>query len=136
MTGTIGAMSNEFKGRTGVDRIVRAAGYSWSGLVTAYRSESAFRQEAWMAVVMLPVAFWLGRDATQVALLAGTVVLVLIVELLNSGIEAVVDRVSFDLHDLSKRAKDYGSAAVLLTLLLAGGVWLSAIVQRVQDSGR
>ena len=136
MTGTIGAMSNEFKGRTGVDRIVRAAGYSWSGLVTAYRSESAFRQETWLAVVMLPAAFWLGRDATQVALLGGTVVLVLIVELLNSGIEAVVDRVSFDLHDLSKRAKDYGSAAVLLTLLLAGGVWLAAIVQRVQDSGR
>ena len=129
-------MSNEFKGRTGVDRIVRAAGYSWSGLVTAYRSESAFRQEAWLAVVMLPAAFWLGRDGMQVALLGGSVVLVLIVELLNSGIEAVVDRVSFDLHDLSKRAKDYGSAAVLLTLLLAGGVWLAAIVQRVQDSGR
>ena len=124
-------MSNEFKGRTGIDRIVRATGYSWMGLTTAYRSESAFRQEAWLAAVMLPAAFWLGRDWIEVTLLAGTVVLVLIVELLNSGIEAVVDRVSFELHDLSKRAKDYGSAAVLLSLLLAGGVWMTAIVQRL-----
>ena len=124
-------MSNEFKGRTGIDRIVRATGYSWMGLTTAYRSESAFRQEAWLAAVMLPAAFWLGRDWIEVSLLAGTVVLVLIVELLNSGIEAVVDRVSFELHDLSKRAKDYGSAAVLLSLLLAGGVWLTAIAQRL-----
>lgn len=124
-------MSNEFKGRTGIDRIVRAAGYSWTGLQTAYRSESAFRQEAWLSAAMLPAAFWLGRDWIEVTLLAGTVVLVLIVELLNSGIEAVVDRVSFELHDLSKRAKDYGSAAVLLSLLLAGGVWMTAIVQRL-----
>ena len=126
-------MTNEFKGRTGVDRIVRAAGYSWSGLATAYRSESAFRQEVWLAVVMVPAAFWLGRNWIEVTVLAGTVILVLIVELLNSGIEAVVDRVSFELHDLSKRAKDFGSAAVLLSLLLAGGVWLAAITQRIGE---
>jgi diacylglycerol kinase (ATP) len=123
-------MSNEFKGRTGIDRIVRAAGYSWSGLRLAYRGESAFRQETWLAVVMLPSAFWVGRDWAQIVLLVGTVVLVLIVELLNSGIEATVDRVSFDRHELSKRAKDLGSAAVLLSLLLCGGVWAAAIWQR------
>ena len=129
-------MTNEFKGRTGVERIVRATGYSWSGLVTAYRSESAFRQEVWLGIVLVPAAFWLGRDWMHVALLGGSVLLVLIVELLRSGIEAAIDRVSFDLHDLSKRAKDYGSAAVMLSLLLAAGVWLAAIAQRLAESGR
>ena len=129
-------MSNEHKGRTGIDRIVHAAVNSWSGLRLAYVGESAFRQEIWLAAPMLPAAFWLGRDWVQVSLLAGSVLLVLIVELLNSGLEAAVDRISLDLHELSGRAKDYGSAAVLLSLLLAGGVWLAAIVQRVQDSGR
>ena len=87
-------------------------------------------QEAMLAVVMLPAAFWLGRSWVEVALLAGSVLLVLIVELLNSAIEATVDRISFDLHELSKRAKDFGSAAVLLALLLAGGVWTAALFQR------
>jgi diacylglycerol kinase (ATP) len=124
-------MTNEFKGRTGIDRIVRAAGYSWSGLRLAYKGESAFRQEAWLALVLLPTAFWLGRSWVQVALLAGSVTLVLIVELLNSGIEAVVDRVSDDWHELSKRAKDFGSAAVMLALLMCGGIWLAALVERL-----
>jgi len=124
-------MTNEFKGRTGIDRVIRATGYSLSGLRLAYRDESAFRQEVWLAIPMVPTAFWLGRDWTQVALLAGSVVLVLIVELLNSGIEATVDRVSFEHHELSKRAKDFGSAAVMLTLLLCGGIWVAAIVQRL-----
>jgi len=124
-------MTNEYKGRTGIDRVIRATGYSLSGLRLAYRGESAFRQEVWLAIPMLPTAFWLGRDWTQVALLAGSVVLVLIVELLNSGIEATVDRVSFEHHELSKRAKDFGSAAVMLTLLLCGGIWIAAIVQRL-----
>jgi diacylglycerol kinase (ATP) len=129
-------MSNPHKGRTGLSRIAHAAGYSWNGLRTAFRAESAFRQEAGLAAVMLPAAFWLGRDWMQVALLAGSVVLVLIVELLNSGIEAVVDRVSFELHDLSKRAKDYGSAAVMLSLLLAAGIWLAALTQRLTELSR
>lgn len=129
-------MSNPYKGRTGLDRIVHAAGYSWSGLRTAFRAESAFRQEAGLAAVMLPAAFWLGQGWVQVALLAGSVTLVLIVELLNSGIEAVVDRVSFEHHDLSKRAKDYGSAAVLLSLLLAGGIWIAALAQRLTELPR
>lgn len=123
-------MKNPHKGRTGIDRVQRAFGYSLQGLGTALRVESAFRQEAALALVMLPAAFWLGRNWFEVALLAGSVLLVLIVELLNSAIEAVVDRVSFDLHDLSKRAKDYGSAAVLFTLLWCGGVWAAALYQR------
>jgi diacylglycerol kinase (ATP) len=123
-------MTNEHKGRTGFDRIVHAARNSAHGLHAAYTGESAFRQETWLAVVMLPLSFWLGRNAIEIALLAGTVVLVLIVELLNSAIEAVVDRVSFDWHDLSKRAKDIASAAVLLSLLLCASMWLMVIVQR------
>jgi diacylglycerol kinase (ATP) len=123
-------MTNPFKGRTGLDRVVRATGYSLAGLKTAYRGESAFRQEAWMAVVLLPAAFWLGRSWVEVALLAGSVTLVLIVELLNSGIEAAIDRVSFELHDLSKRAKDLASAAVFLSLMLCGGIWITAAWSR------
>ena len=123
-------MSNEFKGRTGIDRIVRAAGHSASGLRLAYAGESAFRQEVWLAVALLPASFWLGKDWEQVALLAGSVLLVMIVELLNSGIEAVVDRVSYDWHELSKRAKDFGSAAVMLSLLLCAGIWSAALFQR------
>lgn len=125
-------MSNEYKGRTGIDRIAHAAVNSWSGLRLAYAGESAFRQEIWLAVPMLPAAFWLGRDWVQVALLAGSVLLVLIVELLNSGIEAVVDRVSYEWHELSKRAKDFGSAAVMLSLLVCAGIWASALWQRWQ----
>ena len=123
-------MSNEFKGRTGIDRIVRAAGHSASGLRLAYTGESAFRQETWLAVAMLPAAFWLGRNWEQTALLAGSVLLVMIVELLNSGIEAAIDRISYEQHELSKRAKDLASAAVLLSLLLCAGIWAAALWQR------
>jgi len=122
--------SNPHKGKTGLDRVKHAAGYSAAGLRAAYRHESAFRQECWLSAVMLPLAFWLGRHWIEVALLAGSTMLVLIVELLNSAIEATVDRVSLDLHDLSKRAKDLGSAAVMLSLLLAGGIWLAALWNR------
>lgn len=124
-------MTNEFKGRSGLDRIVRATGYSLTGLKAAYIGESAFRQETWLAIFLVPLSFWVGRSWVEVALLAGSVLLVMIVELLNSGIEAVVDRVSFELHDLSKRAKDFGSAAVFLSLVLCMGIWLGAIWQHV-----
>jgi diacylglycerol kinase (ATP) len=123
-------MSNPHKGRTGLDRIVHAAGYSISGLRTAYLGESAFRQEAWLALVLVPAAFFVGRGWVEVALLAGSTVLVLIVELLNSGIESAIDRISFEMHDLSKRAKDFGSAAVMLSLLLCGGIWAAALWSR------
>ena len=120
-------MSNPHKGRTGFDRIIRAAGYSWDGLRAAYTGESAFRQEVWLCVIAIPLAFWLGNGWVEEALLIGSLWLVLIVELLNSGIEAVVDRVSFELHDLSKRAKDIASAAVMLSLLLSASVWCAAL---------
>jgi len=123
-------MSNPYKGRTGLDRIQRALGYSMSGLLAAYKGEDAFRQECWLALVLMPSAFWLGRSWVEVALLLGSVLLVMIVELLNSGIEAAIDRVSFELHDLSKRAKDLASAAVLLSLVLCGGIWAAALWSR------
>ena len=122
-------MSNPHKGRTGLDRVIRATGYSMAGLTAAYRGESAFRQEFWLATLLFPLAFWLGRSWVEVALMAGSLMLVLIVELLNSGIEATIDRVSYEQHDLSKRAKDLASAAVFLSLLLCAGVWLAALWQ-------
>lgn len=117
------------KARTGLNRWIHAFGYSLQGLKAGW-DEKAFRSEACLAVIMLPAAFWLGRSWIEVALLAGSVLLVLIVELLNTGIEAAIDRIGPELHDLSKRAKDMGSAAVLLSLLLCGGIWLAALYQR------
>lgn len=127
-------MKNPHKGRTGLDRVRHAFGYSMQGLSAAFRGESAFRQEALLALILLPLAPVLGHDWVQTTLLAGTVLLVLVVELLNSAIEAVVDRVSFDLHELSKKAKDYGSAAVLISLLLCGGTWAAALWARLAQS--
>lgn len=124
-------MSNPHKGRTGLDRILRATGYSMAGLRAAYTGESAFRQEVWLMVVATPVAFWLGRNWVEVALLLGSLLLLLIVELLNSGIEAAIDRISFEMHELSKRAKDIASAAVFLALLLCAGIWGTALWQRL-----
>lgn len=121
---------NPHKGRTGLDRIRHATGHSLEGLRAAYAGESAFRQEFWLAAALVPAAFFVGRSWAEVALLAGAVLLVLIVELLNSAVEATVDRVSFELHPLSKRAKDLASAAVMLSLLFAGGVWAAALWHR------
>ncbi len=115
--------------RRGLDRIWRAGLISVSGLRTGW-GETAFRQEVFAAVVMLPLAVWLGRNWVECVLLAGSVMLVLIVELLNSAIEAVVDRIGHEWHLLSKHAKDLGSAAVLLSLLLCGGIWATALWQR------
>lgn len=117
------------KARTGLHRLWHAGQYSLQGLQAGW-GEKAFRLEACMAFVLLPAAFWLGRGWLEVAALAGTVVLVLITELLNSGIEAAIDRIGPELHDLSKRAKDMGSAAVLLSVLLCSGVWATALFQR------
>ena len=110
--------------------MVHAAGYSVAGVAAAYRGESAFRQEFWVSAVLLPLAFWLGRGWVEVTLLAGSVVMVLTVELMNSAIEATVDRVSLELHELSKRAKDFASAAVMLSMLLAAAIWLAALWNR------
>lgn len=117
------------KSRTGLHRVWHATRYSLHGLHAAW-SESAFRQEAMAALVLVPLAFWLGRSWVEVALLAGAAVLLMVVELLNSAVEAAIDRVGPEWHALSKRAKDLGSAAVLLTVLLCASVWCAAIYQR------
>jgi diacylglycerol kinase (ATP) len=113
-----------------LDRIRRATVHSLDGLRVALQQESAFRQECVVAALLLPAAFWIGQDWVATALLAGSVMLVLIVELLNSAVEAAIDRVSMDLHPLSKIAKDYGSAAVMLSLLLCGSIWAAALIDR------
>lgn len=114
------------KSRTGLSRMWHAFGYSLEGLKAGW-AEPAFRQEAIAAVVLLPLSLWIGRNWFETALLAGSVIFVMIVELLNTGIETAIDRIGPEWHDLSKRAKDMGSAAVLLSLLLAGGVWIAAL---------
>lgn len=120
---------NPQKRRTGLTRIWHATGYSLAGLKAGW-AEPAFRQEAIASFVLLPAAFWVGRGWVEVALLAGSVLLVMMVELLNTGIETAIDRIGPEWHDLSKRAKDMGSAAVLLALILAAGIWCAAIAAR------
>ena len=120
---------NAQKSRTGLHRLWHATRYSLHGLRAGW-SEKAFRQEALAALVLLPLSLWLGQSWVEVALLAGSVILLMVVELLNSGIEAAIDRIGPEWHALSKRAKDMGSAAVLLSLLLCAGVWLAALYQR------
>jgi diacylglycerol kinase (ATP) len=112
-----------FKGKTGLRRLLNAFGYSMAGIKAAYQNEDAFRQEVTMAVVLIPLAIYLGDTAITKALMIGSVLLVIIVELLNSSIEATVDRISLENHDLAKRAKDIGSAAVLLSLINLVVVW-------------
>ncbi len=111
-------------GHTGFTRIARATRYSAQGLRAAWRHESAFRQETVIVAFLLPASFWLGSTATQTALLIVTLAIILITELLNSAIEAVVDHVSPEHHELAGRAKDLGSAAVFVSLLLTASVWL------------
>jgi len=123
--------SSPFKGAQGLRRLINALGYSRAGLADAWRHEAAFREEVMLAAVALPLALWLGSNGVERALLVGSIVLVLIVELLNSAVEAVVDRVSAERHELSKRAKDIGSAAVLVTLALAAAVWALILLPRI-----
>jgi diacylglycerol kinase (ATP) len=120
---------NPQKARQGISRIVHAGGYSVQGLKAGW-GETAFRQETIAAFFLVPLAFWLGDSWVETALLAGTVLIVMIVELLNTGIETAIDRIGPEWHALSKRAKDMGSAAVLLSLLLCCGVWAAALLQR------
>lgn len=119
-----------FKGKTGLRRVWNALHYSLSGLREAYRCEDAFRQEALLAAVLIPLSFLLPASGTGRALMIASVLLVLIVELVNSAIEAAVDRISLDRHHLSKRAKDIGSAAVLLALLNVVLVWGCVLLGR------
>lgn len=115
----------------GLQRVLRATAFSLAGLRSAWLHEAAFRQECWAAAVLVPAAFWVGQDAVQRALLIGTCMLVLIVELLNSAVEAVVDRIGTDHHTLAGRAKDLGSAAVFMSLVLLGTVWALIAVERL-----
>ena len=123
------AVVNPQKARTGINRIIHAGGYSIEGMKAGW-GETAFRQEAIAAIILVPLAFWIGNSWVETALLAGTVLIVMIVELLNTGIETAIDRIGPEWHALSKRAKDMGSAAVLLSLLLCGSVWVAALLQR------
>lgn len=116
-------MESPFKGKTGLLRVWNAFHYSLDGLRAAWRHEDAFRQEMVLALLMVPLAIWLGEGALERALMIGSVLLVLIVELLNSAIEATVDRISLERHRLAKRAKDVGSAAVLIALINVAVVW-------------
>jgi diacylglycerol kinase (ATP) len=121
--------TNAQKQRRGVSRMWHALGYSLSGLKAGWE-EAALRQEMLAAMVLLPLSFWVGRTWVEVALLSGTVLIVLVVELLNTGVESAIDRIGPEWHELSKRAKDMGSAAVLLSLLLCAGTWAAAITAR------
>jgi diacylglycerol kinase (ATP) len=121
--------ADQQKQRSGFSRVWHAAGFSLAGLRAGW-GETAFRQEALAAAMLLPLSAWLARSWIEAALLAGSVVLVLIVELLNTAVETAIDRIGPEWHDLSKRAKDMGSAAVLLSLLLCGGIWAAALWQR------
>jgi diacylglycerol kinase (ATP) len=116
-------MQDSHKGKTGLRRILHAARFSLAGFAAAARHETAFRQELIVAVVFVPLGIVLGASGTERALLVGSVILVLIIELLNSAVEATVDRVSLEHHDLAKRAKDMGSAAVMLSFANAAIVW-------------
>ena len=117
-------------GKTGYARLVAAGINSCAGLAAAWRNEAAFRQEVVMAVLLIPIAFLLTPVAVERALLVGTVILVMVVELLNSCVEAAIDRISLERHPLSKHAKDVGSAAVLMALVLLATVWLIVLVPR------
>jgi diacylglycerol kinase (ATP) len=119
-----------FKGETGFKRLLSATRNSLAGFGEAVRCEDAFRQELIVAALLVPLALWIGKGAVERALLIGSVLLVLVVELLNSAVEATVDRISFENHRLAKRAKDIGSAAVMLTLVNAAVIWLLIVMDR------
>ncbi len=121
--------TNAQKSRTGINRLLHATGYSLQGLRAGW-GETAFRQEAIASVVLIPAAFWVGRSWLEIAALIAVVIFVMVTELLNTGIETAIDRIGPEWHDLSKRAKDMGSAAVLLSVLLCLGVWSAALYSR------
>lgn len=118
-------MKNEAKG---INRLIKAAGYSWNGLKAAYCCEEAFRQEVWLAIVLIPAGLFLGETGVEKVILCGSVILLMITELLNSAIEAVVDRLGSEWNKLSGQAKDMGSAAVLLAMVLLALSWLLVLI--------
>jgi diacylglycerol kinase (ATP) len=128
MTEKYSIEQNPHKGNKGITRAFRAAVNSWNGLVFAVREESAFRQELTLTCILIPISMLLPVNTVEHILLIGSVILVLIVELLNSSVEAAIDRISFEKHGLSQRAKDFGSAAVMLALLLCFFSWVYILV--------
>ena len=124
-----GAVIDRYKPR-GATRVIRALGASWRGLRGAFREEAAFRQELAIAVIVIPMALWLGHSGIERALLIGPMLLILVVELINSAIEATVDRIGFERHALAGLAKDIGSAAVFMSFVLLGAVWLLVLLSR------
>ncbi len=119
----VDSMENPHKGVTGVRRIWRAMGYSFDGLLVAYRGEAAFRQLVWLAVLLVPLALVMPVTQLERALLIACVLFSLVVELLNSAIEAAIDRISLERHPLSKASKDMGSAAQMISLIIIAVVW-------------
>ena len=119
--------AQEFKGKKGLVRLWNATGYSRDGILAAWRHEAAFREEILLAAITIPLAFYLGKTGVERALLVGSIILILIVEILNSAVEAVVDKASPEKHDLAKRAKDMGSAAGLFSLTNAAVIWACAL---------
>ena len=114
-------------GATGITRIINAAGYSWLGFKAAYKHEAAFRQELWLCILLMPAALFFGETLLDKAILISSLLFVLVVELLNSAIEAVVDRFGDELHELSGRAKDMGSTAVFIAITTAVIIWLGVL---------
>ena len=114
-------------GATGITRIINAAGYSWLGFKAAYKHEAAFRQELWLCILFMPAALYLGETLMDKAILISSLLFILIVELINSAIEAVVDRIGDEVHELSGRAKDMGSSAVFLAITIAVVVWVGVL---------
>ena len=119
-------MANQ--GATGIKRIINAAGYSYAGFIAAFKNEAAFRQELLLVAILVPVAFWFGEGNIEKVLLVSSLLLVLIVELINSAIESAIDRIGSEQHELSGRAKDIGSAAVSLALINALLIWVSLLI--------
>ena len=114
-------------GATGFTRIIKAAGYSWLGFKAAYKNEAAFRQELWLCILLLPAALYFGETLMDKAILISSLLFILIVELINSAIEAVVDRIGDEMHELSGRAKDMGSTAVFITISMVVVIWIGVL---------
>jgi diacylglycerol kinase (ATP) len=122
-------MKSPFKGKTGIKRLANAFTYSVAGTLAAFKHEDAFRQEVILSIILIPLAIYLGQTAIEQAIMISSILLIIIVELLNSSLEATVDRISVKRHKLSKRAKDIGSAAVFFSLVNASVIWFLILVK-------
>ena len=122
-------MKSPYKGKTGLRRLMNAFGYSIAGTLAAFKHEDAFRQEVILSAILIPLALYLGQTGIEQALMIASIILVMIVELLNSSVETTVDRISVKRHKLAKRAKDIGSAAVFFSLINAAVIWFLILVK-------